>query len=128
VGAGWLPIYHPVNGLGRSVLVSALFAPGVAVACFPIYLRVSPGVLDILRFGPRVRGRARIERYDLRTASVVIHLRRGRARVTDASRPEAPSVLIALPWRGGDAVAAALLNAARTPLATPQPPMEALTD
>lgn len=41
----------------------------------PTYLRIVPGRVDVMEFGVFLRGRARVTKYDLRTAKVVVDLR-----------------------------------------------------
>ncbi len=70
-------------GLGGAFAASAHYylAAGIGLALLvhewlsPTYLRIVPGRVDVMEFGVFLRGRARVTKYDLRTARVVVDLR-----------------------------------------------------
>lgn len=94
----------------------------------PVYIRIAPGVLDVLRFPILGAGRAVSERYDLRTARVCVDLDMRYARIDDLTRPSHPVLFLHLPslLGGHGTTAADILRGALTTSPTPPLPDDAL--
>jgi len=89
----------------------------------PTYIRISPGTLDLLRFGWEPRTHLRFERFDLRRASILIDTRRAVIRICDESRASRRTLVIRtrlIAARPGT-LELAVLNAARC--TEPSPPL-----
>jgi hypothetical protein len=103
---------------------------GVCAAAFvrPVYLRLAPGVLDVFHYGPLGSGTPRVDRYDLRTARVAVHLDHGYVRVEDANDASRPVLFVRLNrlMGAGTPRARHFLQAAYTTHPTPPLPMDAL--
>ncbi len=102
----------------------------------PSYLRIAPGRLDVMEFGPMGFGKVKCDTYDLRTAKIAINLPVGVARIEDCSDAKQPVLHIrpamivnaSSTWLAHKADHAwiALLNAARTDVPTPPLPDDEL--
>lgn len=102
----------------------------------PSYLRIAPGQLDVMEFGPMGVGRVRCSTYDLRRVKIAINLPVGVARIEDCSEARMPTLhirpaMIVNPsskWlaHGADHVWVALLDGARTSVPTPPLPEDEL--
>lgn len=103
-------------------IIWASFGVGslLAALLWPTYVRVVPGVLDVFRYGPLGVGAPRVERYDLRSARVLVRADMG-VRVEDPTRSDAPVVYLHAKLLRVDAreLAATVIAAARTRLPTP---------
>ncbi len=94
----------------------------------PTYVRIAPGVLDVLRFGFLEKGMPRFERWDLRRAEILADARSGLVRVWDDSREGSRGLML----KSGqlscktETLIKQVFRAARTRHQTPPLPEDAL--
>jgi len=121
---GWFPPMLAFTFLWAS-------SGGMAVLALlsPVYIRVAPGSLDILRFGWVPSNIPRFERFDLRTCGVLVDIRVGVIRLWDEERGTRRGVFInaGLSGAGRQQLCNAVLAAARSRVPTPPLPTDALT-
>lgn len=114
------------NDLPFGIFQTASAAIGAALllsVVSPTYIRISPGTLDVLRFGWEPRSHLRFERFDLSRALILIDTRRGVIRIRDESRASRRTLIIRsrlIAARPG-AIDLAVLSAARC--TDPSPPL-----
>jgi hypothetical protein len=112
--------FEVIAGLGLGVCVSAFVRPE--------YVRLAPGVLDVMRFGVLGLGGATVDRYDLRRARLAVEADRGFVRVDDPDKPGRRVLYVNLGrlLGAGDARGRAFMLAARSTHPTPPLPMDSL--
>ncbi|HYE61976.1 MAG TPA: hypothetical protein VD997_08255 [Phycisphaerales bacterium] len=107
---------------------TAIAMAGVMAAfAKPTYVRISPGVLDVVLYPALGAGRPVIERYDLRTSRVVIDAKKGWIAVFDQARASRKAVYLRTRWAiTRESVGAWVVRAARSKQPTPPLPMDDL--
>lgn len=115
-----ISVPHVMGAVGLAVLVRAFARPE--------YVRIAPGLADVFRYGFLGVGKPRVERFDLRTATITIDLANSAARIHDPSRPEFPVLYLSLRslLAKPRTTATALLSGARSIGETPPLPTDAL--
>ncbi|MBS0195777.1 MAG: hypothetical protein JSR77_03375 [Planctomycetes bacterium] len=94
----------------------------------PTYIRIAPGVLDVLRFGYLEKGTPRFERWDLRRGEVLADARGGLVRVWDDAREGSRGLMLKsgqLSCRS-ETLIKSIFRAARSRHETPPLPEDAL--
>jgi hypothetical protein len=122
VSGSWL---HAMSTEAMWAVMALTFVLWVFVR--PVYVRVAPGVLDVLTYSALGLGNPHANRYDLRKGSVTLDESAGWMCIVDASR-SGRSVLFLRPrWLLGPRAAAWVFAAARVSAPTPPLPMDGLT-
>jgi hypothetical protein len=82
LGRGYLPrlpvVTYQVYGL-----IALMIAVAPFYVLFPTYYRVSPGLLEVLRYRPLLAGKPRIKRIDLRRVRVLVDLVNARLEIEE---------------------------------------------
>ncbi|MBL4591802.1 MAG: hypothetical protein JKY96_07570 [Phycisphaerales bacterium] len=72
---GWGPLLQNSGGFGYGGVGFALFCGAIiAEFCFPVYIRLAPGQLDIFRYDFLGSGKPAVKTYDLRTIGLCVDL------------------------------------------------------
>jgi hypothetical protein len=101
----------PLNGLTLYLAAAALLGEGVIMLFWPAYFRVVPGRLDILRWRPFCRRPDLVVRCNLRTARILVDLRKSVVLLECPETKRAMALSIGLIW-GRTRLAHALFMAA----------------
>lgn len=127
-------IHFTVTGYSRKsapnyfeIMGGVALGMGIAAFLRPTYIRVAPGVLDIFRYGFLGSGVPDVERYDLRTARILIDTEERLIRIEDTAAPKPRIAFIrANRLLGGDLPERAILMAAFSTHPTPEMPQDEL--
>ena len=91
---------HDVGHYGWSTLfIAALTAVSLVIWLRPLYFRISPGRLEVLRYGFLKRNPVEVERYDLRRSYIVADFRMHRVTVSESDKKSSNYSLVLMPQR-----------------------------